>query len=79
MKRVVFVLLVLFFAQAYSQDTLYNKALKAIDEKRWFDAEHLLTKALKNGEDELRCSYELAWTYYCNDEFQKAINVLKPF
>lgn len=79
MKRVVFVLLVLFFAQAYSQDTLYNKALKAIDEKRWFDAEHFLTRALKNGEDELRCSYELAWTYYCNDEFQKAINVLKPF
>lgn len=79
MKRLFFVLFLLPFCFAYSQDSLYNKALKAIDEERWFDAEHLLTQALKNGEDELKCSYELAWTYYCNNEFQKAIKVLTPF
>ena len=79
MKRLVPIFLILFYCLAYSQDTLYNKALKAIDEKRWFDAEHLLTKALKNGEDELKCSYELAWTYYCNKEYKKAIDVLTPF
>ncbi len=79
MKRLAIVVFALSFCFAYSQDTLYNKALKAIDEERWFDAEHLLTKALKNGENELKCSYELAWTYYCNKEYKKAINVLTPF
>lgn len=64
---------------AFAQDSLYKQGIKAIEQEQWFTAEALLSKALSAGEDRLQCSYELAWVYYCNKEYNKAIEVLSPF
>lgn len=79
MKRVFFVLSIITYFVSFAQDSLYYEALQAIQQQKWFEAEHLLRKAIDKGEDKLKCSYELAWTYYCNNEFDKTIDVLTPF
>ncbi|MCQ2326679.1 MAG: hypothetical protein MJZ71_03875 [Bacteroidales bacterium] len=79
MKKLIFSIFILITCVSAAQDSLFVLATKAIDEERWFDAEHLLIKGLKQGGDSLTYSYELAWTYYCNKEYIKAIKVLTPF
>ncbi|MDO5759388.1 MAG: hypothetical protein Q4Q06_00015 [Bacteroidota bacterium] len=79
MKILLFVLSILIYSISFAQDSLYSKALLSMEQQKWFEAEYLLRKAIENGEDKLKCSYELAWTHYSNKEFDKAIEVLTPF
>ncbi len=79
MKYIAFILFLIICFVAKAQDSLYNRALRAIDEQKWFEAEHLLLKAMDKEENKLKCSYELAWIYYSNREFDKAIKTLTPF
>lgn len=93
MKKLSIVLILLFVALSQclaqkkdinnvaknSNDSLLQKALVSIDDKRYFDAENLLKQALQKDSTNMKCSYELAWTYYCMQEYKKTINILTPF
>ncbi|MBR1770229.1 MAG: tetratricopeptide repeat protein [Bacteroidales bacterium] len=79
MKKVLLIILISLSLVSFAQDSIYSLGLKAIEEGRWLEAEHLFIKAIDKGEDKLKCSYELAWAYYCNKEYPKAIKTLSPF
>lgn len=71
---------VVFFSAnllAQNMDSIINEAQRLIDAKELYQAEKYLKDVLDNGMDSLAVHYELAWCYYCMQDYRKAAEILE--
>ena len=82
MKKILITLLVLFLninlSFAQDADSILTKAISLIDKGELVEAENLMTKAIGEGVNTLALHHELAWVYYIQTDYDKAIKVLEP-
>ncbi len=82
MKKILITLLVLFLnislSFAQDADSILTKVISLIDKGELVEAENLMTKAIGQGVNTLALHHELAWVYYIQTDYDKAIKVLEP-
>lgn len=82
MKRalsLLFCIMLLSSATLLSQnvDSVLHTAVKLIENEQYYDAERCLKAAVSSGLDSVSVNYELAWCYYCMQDYKKSIEVLE--